>query len=143
MLSQVQSHVCILRWLWTLLHSAVSSTVVRSLYCKPRKSRSRRQGSSDSAGTAVLLKAQHAIPKTGDAKERGTAALISHTSKATLRVLQAGLQQSMNQDLQFSSLQFHRSVMSNSLRPHESQHTRPPCPSPSPGVYANSCPSSR
>ena len=32
--------------------------------------------------------------------------------------------------------------MSNSLWPHESQHTRPPCPSPTPGVYSNSCPSS-
>ena len=29
------------------------------------------------------------------------------------------------------------------LKPHESQHTRPPCPSPTPGVYSNSCPSSR
>ena len=33
--------------------------------------------------------------------------------------------------------------MSDSLRPHESQHTRPPCPSPTPRVYPNSCPSSR
>ena len=33
--------------------------------------------------------------------------------------------------------------MSDSLRPHESQHARPPCPSPTPGVYSNSCPSSR
>ena len=33
--------------------------------------------------------------------------------------------------------------MSNSLQPHESQHARPPCPSPTPGVYPNSCPSSR
>ena len=33
--------------------------------------------------------------------------------------------------------------MSDSLRPHESQHTRPPCPSPPPGVHPNSCPSSR
>ena len=33
--------------------------------------------------------------------------------------------------------------MSNSLRPHESQHTRPPCPTPTPGVHTNSCPSSR
>ena len=39
-------------------------------------------------------------------------------------------------------VQFSRSFMSNSLRPHESQHTRPPCPSPTPRVYANSCPSS-
>ena len=41
------------------------------------------------------------------------------------------------------SVQFGRSVMSDSLQPHESQHTRPPCPSPTPGVYSNSCPSSR
>ena len=46
-------------------------------------------------------------------------------------------------DVQFSSLQFSRSVVSNSLRPHEWQHARPPCPSPTPGVYSNSCPSSR
>ena len=41
------------------------------------------------------------------------------------------------------SVQFSRSVMSDSLRPHESQHTRPPCPSPTPGVHSNSCPSSQ
>ena len=35
------------------------------------------------------------------------------------------------------------SVVSNSLRPHEPQHARPPCPSPTPGVYPNSCPLSR
>ena len=39
--------------------------------------------------------------------------------------------------------QFSRSVVSDSLRPHESQHIRPPCPSPTPGVYSNSYPSSR
>ena len=44
---------------------------------------------------------------------------------------------------QFSSVQFSRSVMSNSLRPHESQHTRPPCPSPTPGVHSDSRPSSQ
>ena len=43
----------------------------------------------------------------------------------------------------FSSVQFSHPVMSNSLWPHESQHTRPPCPSPTPGVYSNSCPSSQ
>ena len=42
-----------------------------------------------------------------------------------------------------SSVLFSHSVMSDSLRPHESQHARPPCPSPTPGVYPNSCPSSR
>ena len=39
--------------------------------------------------------------------------------------------------------QFSHSVMSDSLQPHESQHARPPCPSPTHGVYPNSCPSSR
>ena len=42
----------------------------------------------------------------------------------------------------FISVQFSRSVMSESLRPHESQHARPPCPSPTPGVHSNSRPSS-
>ena len=36
-------------------------------------------------------------------------------------------------------VQFSCSVVSDSLRPHEPQHTRPPCPSPTPGVYPNSC----
>ena len=42
----------------------------------------------------------------------------------------------------WSVSQFSRSVVSDSLRPHESQHTRPPCPSPTPRVHPNSCPSS-
>ena len=37
-------------------------------------------------------------------------------------------------------VQFSHSVMSDSLRPHEPQHARPPYPSPTPGVYPNSCP---
>ena len=41
------------------------------------------------------------------------------------------------------SVQFSCSVMSNSLQPHGLQHTRPHCPSPTPGAYPNSCPSSR
>ena len=40
-------------------------------------------------------------------------------------------------------LQFGRSVVSNSLQPHGLQHTRLPCPSPTPGAYSNSCPSSQ
>ena len=42
-----------------------------------------------------------------------------------------------------SSVQFSRSVVSDSLRPHESQHARPPCPSPTPRVHSDSCPSSQ
>ena len=41
------------------------------------------------------------------------------------------------------SVQFSRSVVSNSLRPHESQHARPPCPSPTPRVHSKSCPLSQ
>ena len=41
------------------------------------------------------------------------------------------------------SFYFSRSVTSDSLRSHEPQHTRPPCPSPTPRVYSNSCPSSQ
>ena len=41
-----------------------------------------------------------------------------------------------------ASVEFSRSVVSDSLRPHKSQHARPPCPSPTPGVYSNTCPSS-
>ena len=44
------------------------------------------------------------------------------------------------QALQFSSVQFSRSVISDPLRPHGLQHARPPCPSPTPGVYSDSCP---
>ena len=39
--------------------------------------------------------------------------------------------------------QFNHSVVSNSSWPHESQHARPPCPSPTPRVYSNPCPSSQ
>ena len=49
------------------------------------------------------------------------------------------LKTTFSQSVQFSC----RSVISDSLRPHESQHARPPCPSPTPGVYPNSCAWSR
>jgi len=40
----------------------------------------------------------------------------------------------------FSSVQVSRSVVSDSMRPHGLEHVRPPCPSPTPRVYSNSCP---
>ena len=43
---------------------------------------------------------------------------------------------------QFSSVQFSRSVVSDPLGPHELQHAKPPCPSPTPGLHPHSCPSS-
>ena len=45
--------------------------------------------------------------------------------------------------LTVGSVQFSHSVVSNSLQPHELQHARPPCPSPTPGVHSDSSPSSR
>ena len=42
-----------------------------------------------------------------------------------------------------NSVQFSHSVIFNSLQPHGLQHARPPCPSPTPRVYSNSCPSSQ
>ena len=47
--------------------------------------------------------------------------------------------QSVVPPLALSSVQFSHSVVSDSLRPHEQQHARPPCPSPTPRVYPNSC----
>ena len=46
-------------------------------------------------------------------------------------------------EIMFSSVQLSRSVVSDSVRPHELQHARPPCPSPTPGVHSHSCPSSQ
>ena len=45
--------------------------------------------------------------------------------------------------VQLSSVQFSRSVVSDSLQPHKSKHARPPCPSPTPGVHSDSCPLSQ
>ena len=134
------------------------------------------------------------IPKKDNAKECSyyfTIALISHASKAMLKILQARLQQYMNYKLpdiqdgfrkgrgtrdqtanihwiiekarefqkkiylcfidfakdfdcvHFSSVQFSHSVVSDSLWPHESQHARLPCPSPTPGVHSDPRPSSQ
>ena len=48
-------------------------------------------------------------------------------------------QQTYSISLQFSSVQFSHSVMSDSLQPHEPQHAMPPCPSPTPRAYSSSC----
>ena len=45
----------------------------------------------------------------------------------------------LNRKPKLQSVQFSHSVVSNSLEPHESQHARPPCPSPTPGACSNSC----
>ena len=66
----------------------------------------------------------------------------------SLRILHGVTQSCQGASLTYSyflstpSVQFSRSVVSDSLRPHESQHARPPCPSPTHGVHSNSHPSS-
>ena len=69
---------------------------------------------------------------------------ISLSNKSPMQSLKWASQVSWwARTLQAISVQFSRSVVSDSLRHHESQHARPPCPSPTPGVHSNSCPSSR
>ena len=59
-------------------------------------------------------------------------------AKHVLPILSAFIQQPCELGVQFS-----RSVVSDSLRPHESQHARPPCPSPTPGIHSDSHPLSQ
>ena len=58
-------------------------------------------------------------------------------------IFEFGLAHDCFDKYRISSVQFSHSVMSNSLRPHESQHARLPCPSPTPGVHPNSWASSQ
>ena len=55
----------------------------------------------------------------------------------------AGVEPVTHLHFTFSSVQFSHSVVSNTFWPHESQHAMPPCPSPTPRVYSNSCPLSQ
>ena len=70
----------------------------------------------------------------------------SELGTGTLQCLEIRQDGNPNQEVhsvQFSSFQLSRSVVPNSLRSHESQHTRPPSPSPTPGVHSSLCPSSQ
>ena len=58
-------------------------------------------------------------------------------------ILQKNMEQKKDMNTNDDSVQFSCSVVSGSFRPHESQHARPPCPSPTPRVHPNSCASSR
>ena len=69
------------------------------------------------------------------------AALSFLAAKAKMEISQV-TEYSFSPRRNISSVQFSHSVVSDYLRPHESQHARPPCPSPTPRVYPNPCPSS-
>ena len=66
--------------------------------------------------------------------------LVSGPNKAQILDILSQKEFSEGQRVRFSSAQFSCSVMSDSLRPHGLQHTRLPCPSPTPWTYSNSCP---
>ena len=68
--------------------------------------------------------------------------LQHHSSKASILLHSAFFTVQLSHAY-ISSVQFSHSVMSDSLRPHESQHARPPCLSPTPGVHSDSHPSSQ
>ena len=57
-------------------------------------------------------------------------------------IIQSEVSQKEKHQYSISSVQFSRSVVSDSLQPHELQHARPPCTSPTPGVHSDSRPSS-
>ena len=59
-----------------------------------------------------------------------------HSKHTGISPLGGGCHYPYHRAYRFSSVQLSRSVMSDSLRPHESQHARPPCPSPTPGVHS-------
>ena len=66
--------------------------------------------------------------------------IVEHLVPTAAHLLAGGLWKQEMRDCKgikilFSSVQFSRSVVSDSLQPHESQHARPPCPSPTPGVH--------
>ena len=67
---------------------------------------------------------------------------MNHSTKA-FNLPEGNLKTFIHLQIQFSSVQFSRSVVSYSLQPQGLQHARPPCPSPTPGVYSNSGPLSQ
>ena len=72
---------------------------------------------------------------------KGLSSIFSNTTVQKHQFFSA--QPSLWSNSHIHTVQFSHSVMSDSLQPHELQHARPPCPSPTPGVYSNSCPSSQ
>ena len=68
---------------------------------------------------------------------------VAHIMNSLLPIFRFKLKKVEKTTRSFSSVQFSRSVVSDSLQPHESQLARPPCPSPTPRVHSNSRPSSR
>ena len=89
----------------------------------------------------LTLKVEH-VPCANDAFDIAylSAPFCQHTDATLVEVNTTSSSVSIQSMV---SVQFSRSVVSNYLQPHELQHTRPPCPSPTPGICPNSCPLSQ
>ena len=81
-------------------------------------------------------------PPRGDLPDPGTELTSLMSSALAGEFFTTSATWEAHQNLSVQSVQFSHSVVSDSLRPHESQHARPPCPSPTPRVHSNSHPSS-
>ena len=89
------------------------------------------EGRPESAGSCIYL------PPTGTSLLQPSPAPVGEKPPRMGHLVQP-----LSPGLGGQVVQFSHSVVSNPLRPHRLQHTRPPCPSPTPGAYSNSCPMS-
>ena len=141
-----------------LIHSLIHSLFLLALWlalsCSQDEPHSKSDShiiytESDHSGKTVKLQRVSCIFTWDGKKVRGYSmspgALPSVVSQTWWSLLgnRQSIRYCLTTFLVLSPFQFSRSVTSNSLQHHEPQHTRPPCPSPTPGVYPNSCPLSR
>ena len=89
------------------------------------------EGRPESAGSCIYL------PPTGTSLLQPSPAPVGEKPQRMGHLVQP-----LSPGLGGQVVQFSHSVVSNPLRPHRLEHTRPPCPSPTPGAYSNSCPMS-
>ena len=89
-----------------------------------------------------LYAGQEATVKTGHGLAIINSAVMNIGVHVSLSILVSSVCM-LSSGIAGSSDQISRSAVSDSLQPHESQHARPPSPSPTPGVHSDSCPSSQ
>ena len=147
-----QNHVLISEIIpitWSDIVAKLSSYMWRK-----RKGSSLEANQSESCGEAVPFIYKHEAgdrkASLGDALGTNVCSEGSVPGKTQVEVeglqivwLGKSLYIQISVSVQFSSVQFSYSVVSDCLRPHELQHARPPCPSQTPGVYSNTCLSSQ
>ena len=128
--------------LWTEVRYIVQEAVINIM---PKKKDAERQNGSEEA---LQIAVKRREVKSKGEKERYTHLnaefqRIARRDKKAFLSDQCKEIEENNRMGKTNSVQFSRSVVSDSLQPHESQHVRPPCPSPTPGVHPDSRPSSQ